>query len=136
MTRLNLRVSRNPGAADIFLRIKGIDAGYEWMSAIIDTGAETTLLPQTLMNSIEYRLTERGRAAVEQAGIAQQSFEVIEAIIKVSLEDLSGEQTAEFEALVWFSDTDEALLGMEGILDRAILHLDMPNLSGYLEFPD
>lgn len=34
---------------------------------------------------------------------------------------------------VWFAPTNATLLGMTGALDRAVLHLDMPTLTGYIE---
>ncbi len=136
MTRVPLRVYQNPGGAELFVRLTTHKGDYEWIAATIDTGAEVTLLPLHLMAIVPYQITARGQILVEQAGIAQQSFEVTEARVTLALEGLDGTQTGEFQAVVWFTDTQEALLGFDGILDRAILHLDMPALTGYIDLAD
>ena len=87
------------------------------------------------MSVLEYRLSARGSFTIEQAGIAEQSFEAVEAYVTIFLEDEAGGRTEELEIRVWFAGTRDALIGFDGILDRAILHLDMPELTGYLEFP-
>ncbi len=134
MTRIQLRVYRDPGQAEVFLNIKRKDNGYEKRASIVDTGAQVSLLPGLLMNILAYRLSERGSFTVEQAGIATQSFEAVEAYVTVFLEDMSGNRTDDFEARVWFAATREVLLGFDGILDRAVLHVDMLNLTGYLDY--
>ncbi len=71
---------------------------------------------------------------VRQAGFAQHTFEVYEAYVTAFLEDQLGNQTENIDILVWFAETEEdSVIGFSGILDRAILHLDMPNLTGYLD---
>jgi len=102
-------------------------------AATVDTGAEVYLLPSLLMTVLDYRISERGSFSIEQAGIAQQSFEAIEAYITLFIEDSTGHRTRDFEVRVWFAGTRELLLGFEGILDRGILHVDMLHLTGYLE---
>ncbi|HEX3054346.1 MAG TPA: hypothetical protein VHP83_27060 [Aggregatilineaceae bacterium] len=134
MTQIQLRVYRDPGQAEVFLNTKRKDGGYDKRAAIVDTGAQISLLPSLLMEMLDYRLSERGSFMVEQAGIAEQSFEAVEAYITVFLEDDTGNRTDDFEILVWFAGTREVLLGFYGVLDRAILHLDTPNLTGYLNF--
>lgn len=136
MARLQLRVYRSPGYAETFLQIKGQDNQFAPRVAVIDTGAQITLLPMHLLETIEYRLTQRGNFTIDQAGIAKQSFEAIEAEITVYLEDLAGNRSPEFVVPAWFAQTDKSLIGFGGILEQAIFHLDMPHLSGYLEFPD
>jgi len=136
MPRIQLRVYRDPGQAEVFLNIKRKDSGYEKRAAIVDTGAQVSLLPSLLMNILAYRLSERGSFTIEQAGIATHSFGAIEAYITVFLEDMSGNRTDEFEVRVWFAGTREVLLGFDGVLDRAVLHVDMLNLTGYLELAD
>lgn len=135
MTRLQLRVYRDPGQAEAFLKIKQKDSGYYTCTVIVDTGAEVSLLPDDLMEELYYRLSERGSFEVTQAGIAKQVFVATEAYVTVYLEDMNGTRTAEFEILVWFTETINFLIGFGGILERAILHLDTSNLAGYLEFP-
>lgn len=133
MARIQLRVYRDPGQAEVFLNIKRKDNRYEKRAAIVDTGAQVSLLPSLLMDVLAYRLSERGSFTVEQAGIATQAFEAIEAYITVFLEDMSGNRTDDFEVRVWFAATREVLLGFDGILDHAVLHVDMLNLTGYIE---
>lgn len=133
MARIQLRVYRDPGQAEVFLNIKRKDNGYEKRAAIVDTGAQVSLLPSLLMNVLVYRLSERGSFTIEQAGIATQSFEAIEAYVTVFLEDMSGTRTDDFEVRVWFAATREVLLGFDGILDHAVLHVDMLDLAGYIE---
>jgi hypothetical protein len=133
MPRIQLRVYHDPGQAEVFLNIKRKDGGYEKRAAVVDTGAQVSLLPSLLMNVVAYRLSERGGFTIEQAGIATQAFEAIEAYITMFLEDMSGNRTDDSEVCVWFAGTREVLLGFDGILDRAVLHVDMLNLTGYLE---
>ena len=73
-------------------------------------------------------------ATVEQAGIARQMFTVTEAFVQMFLEDPYGARTSVFEVRVGFADTDKVLIGCDGILDRAILHIDMRDTrSGWIE---
>lgn len=134
MTRIQLRVYRDPGQADVFLNIKRKDGGYDKRAALVDTGAQVSLLPGFLMNILAFRPSERGAFTIEQAGIAKQTFQAVEAYIAVFLEDEAGNRTNEFEILVWLADASDILLGFDGVLESAVLHLDMPNLSGYIEF--
>lgn len=67
-------------------------------------------------------------------GIAVQAFEATEGYVTIFLEDVAGARTAEFEARVWFTDTIRFLIGFSDILDQAVLYLDMPRLTGYLDF--
>jgi hypothetical protein len=103
---------------------------------IVDTGAQISLLPSILADKVDFRPTARGKIIVHQAGIAAQKFEALEARVNIFLEDTSGNRTKEFETTVWFAESNVILLGFDGLLDRAILHLDMPNQSGYIEIPD
>ncbi len=104
------------------------------MNAAIDTGGEISLFPNTHLPDLDFRQTERGLIRIEQAGIAKQSFDAIEGQIVIILEDPFGNQTNEFEITTWFGDTNRTLLGFEGILDRAVLHLDMLyRLEGWIE---
>jgi hypothetical protein len=124
----------DPGEAEVFLKVRRNDGSLEPLTAAIDTGAETTLLPNDILNKVKHRLSERGTVTVQQAGIARQTFTVTEAFVILMLEDQFGTQTAEFEVRVWFADTDQALIGYHDILDRATLHIDMRETrSGYIE---
>jgi hypothetical protein len=70
---------------------------------------------------------------ITQAGIAQQDFEATEAFVTIYLEDAAGNQTPSFEILAWFTATRQTLIGFQDILDRAVLHIDMPQRDGWLE---
>lgn len=133
MPRIQLQLYINPGAAEVFVNIKRKDGIYQRFTATVDTGAEVSLLPFIMLNDVEYRRTARGNITVDQAGIAKQSFEATEAFVTIFLEDQTGVQTGEFEVRVWFADTDEVLVGFDGILDRAVLHIDMPKRDGWIE---
>lgn len=134
MTRIQLRVYRNPGQAEVFVNIKRKDGGYYTQAGIVDTGAQTSLLPQALAEVVAYRLSERGSFMVEQAGIAQQAFQAVEAYVSLFLEDQAGARTEELEVRVWFARARHVLIGFDDILEHTVLHLDMPNLTGHLEF--
>lgn len=136
MPRIQLRVYIDPGRAEVFLNLRHKEGKYHFYTAVVDSGAETSLLPINLMSILDYRLSERGHFMIEQAGIAKQSVEVVEAYVNVFLEDITGAKTEEFEARVWFTDSSYYLAGFGGILERAVLHLDMPTLTGYLEFAE
>lgn len=136
MAQVILRVYTNPGQAECFLNLKAKDEGYVRRVGIIDTGAQISLFPRILADKVEFRPTARGKINVHQAGMAGQTFEALEAVVNIFLEDTTGNRTITFEARVWFAETDVILLGFEGLLDRAILHLDMPNRAGYIEIDD
>jgi hypothetical protein len=133
VTKLQFRMYQNPGAAELFITIPTRDGDLIRASATLDTGAEVTVLPDSIMESCEYRLSELGHVIVQQAGIAHQVFEITEAYVTLYLEDEFGNRTQNFEAPIWFTDTDEPLLGFKGILDEAIFCIDMRDLSGYLD---
>ncbi|MFN8373303.1 MAG: hypothetical protein U0694_10570 [Anaerolineae bacterium] len=116
----------DPEEVEITFSVRRKDQTYERLTGIVDTGAEVSLLPRTLLDKIGYRPSERlGELTVDQAGIAKQSFSAIEGYATFVLEDQYGSRTPPFEARVWFADTDIALIGFEGILNRAVLHIDM-----------
>ena len=133
-SKIQLRVYVQPGQAEVFINIRRKDGGYHKQAAIVDTGAQISLLPPELMASLDYRLSENGQITVEQAGIAQQAFQAIEAFVTLHLEDGFGNRTAPTEVRVWFAKTRKVLVGFDGVLERAVLHLDAPRLTGYLEF--
>lgn len=133
MPRLQLRLYVNPGGADVFMNIRLKDGNFQPMAAYVDTGAEVSLLPIEFMEKCAYRLVNDKPVTIDQAGIARQVFTATEATIKLFLEDYTGTRTGEFEARVWFADTDEVLLGFADILDHATLHIDMPQRAGWIE---
>jgi hypothetical protein len=134
MTRILLRIHISPGQAEVFINLKAQDGIHRRRIAAIDTGAAISLLPNALMDVLDYRLSGNETITIDQAGIAKQAFHATEAYVTLYLEDWTGLRTEEFEARVWFADTNRILIGFEGILDRAVLHVDMPNRTGYLEF--
>lgn len=134
MPRINLFIYRDPGQVEVFVNLLRLDGTYERLMAIIDTGAAISLFPRELLNVLSYRLGERGTFIIEQAGIANQSFEAIEAYITVFFEDAAGNRTHPTEILVWFAETAVSLVGFEGVLDRAVLHIDLlTNSQAWLE---
>jgi hypothetical protein len=135
VAQVQLRLNRR--RAEVFVRLKRPDTTYEILTATVDTGAQISLFPRTLLLKAAYRKVNEGVISIEQAGIASQSFKAIEAIVTLFLEDQYGNQTRDIEVLAWFADTRIALLGFTDVLDRAVLHLDMVNQpSGYIDIPD
>lgn len=134
MTRINLRIYLQPGQAETFVSIRRHDDTQEFINAIIDTGAEISVFPVDLLQYVPHRLSSTPDVEIEQAGIAKQRFIAKEAYIKISLEDAQGNRTDEFEIRAWFADTGRALLGFEGLLEQAVLHIDMPQRDGWVAF--
>jgi hypothetical protein len=131
--RVQLRLYVHPAEAEVVIHVKRLDGSYRTLTATIDTGAEVSLFPMDILAELDHRVSQRGAVHVEQAGIAQQSFKGTEAYIRLFLEDYTGSRTHEFEAPVWFANTNAILLGFEGILDQAILHIDMKQRFGWIE---
>ncbi len=131
MTRLHLRTYIAPGAAELFCNVLRQDGSYERLAATVDTGAQISMLPDDLLDLVVYR--EYTTITIEQAGIAQQAFQGAEALVTITLEDEFGNITEPFEIQTWFADTNRSLVGFLGVLDRAVLHIDMPQRSGWLE---
>ena len=133
MIRLQLRIYTYPGEAQIFANLQRKDGDQETITATIDTGAAISLVPIELMEIIDSRSSAASKVVIDQAGIAGQSFEAVEAFVTISLEDTVGNLTPPFEIPVWFAATTTPLLGFAGVLDRVILHLDMLQQIGWLE---
>jgi predicted aspartyl protease len=133
MERIQLNLYDDPGQVEVFINLKQKDGGIYRIAALIDTGAAVSLLPSRLMDFIEYRVVNERAIKIEQAGIARQSFKAIEAYVYLSLEDATGARTQEAEVLVWFAQTRATLIGFKEVLDRAVLHIDMLNRSGWIE---
>ncbi len=125
MPRIHLRVYVEPEQAEVLCNVLRSDGTYERLAAVVDTGAAVSLMPNDLLNKVAHRLGKRGSFIVEQAGIANQSFQAVEGYVMLMLEDEYGQRTSPFEVLVWFADTKVALIGFADVLDRAILHIDM-----------
>ena len=133
MPRIQLQLYSEPGQIDIFCKLRASDDTYERLTAIVDTGAAISLFPLWLLSSIDYEITFAEKIRIDQAGIAEQSFEALEAIVTIVLEDAAGNLTQPFNVPAWFADTDQPLIGFTGILDRSVLHIDMPQQIGWLE---
>jgi hypothetical protein len=134
MTRIQLRLYMNPGEAEITVAIKLPDNTYERITGKVDTGAEISLLPDDILTKLAPIPAEEHQIfTVEQAGIANQSFQVEERQITMILEDQFGNETQPFVARVWFGETEIALIGFQDILECALLHIDMPQRTGWLE---
>ena len=133
MTRLLLRIYVNPGEAHIFSNLLRKDGSQETTAATIDTGAAISLFPAELLELVAYRPIGDEKIIIDQAGIANQSFEAVEAFVTISLEDEFGHLTQPFEIPAWLADSAIPLLGFAGVLDRAILHIDMPQQVGWIE---
>ncbi len=133
MTHIQLQIYLAPEQVDIFCKLKFKDGTFERLSAAVDTGAEVSLFPLNLLDGVDYRLSERGKIIVDQAGIANQAFEAVETFVTIVLEDANGNLTQPFEIPAWFADTNQPLIGFAGVLDRTVLHVDMPQRDGWLE---
>jgi hypothetical protein len=134
MTRIQLRLYIDPGEVEITFNVRRSDQIYERVTGVVDTGASVSLLPNNLLSKLDLRPSEqRGTFTVEQAGIAKQAFEATEAYVTLFLEDQLGQLTQPFEVRVWFAETDIALIGFADILKPAVLHIDMPQRTGWLE---
>jgi hypothetical protein len=133
MPRLQLLVYRDPGQVEVFLNIRLVDGIFEPVAVIIDTGAQNSLLPAQWLERVDTSGGERQEIRIGQAGIARQSFTATQAVVTVFLEDLNGNRSEKFATPMWFAGTDVSLIGFGGILERTTLHLDLPNLSGYLD---
>src|SRR3954469_15768448 len=132
MPRLKLRIYVSPSEAEIFCNLLRTDGNQETTAATIDTGASISLFPIELLDVLSYRVLQE-RITIEQAGVANQFFEAVEAVVTISLEDEVGNVTPPFEIPAWFADTNQPLIGFAGVLDRAVLHIDMLQKSGWLE---
>lgn len=135
MPRVQLQAYLDPGRAEVFLNIKTKDNGYERLVAVVDTGAQISLLPTRLLNILDYRIVGRGTIIAQQAGIARQQFTANIALVKLSLEDQYGVRSVELTVPILFAeDTDEVLIGFDGILDRAKLYIDiLDSRTGWIE---
>jgi hypothetical protein len=133
MIRIQLRIYTQPGEAQLFVNLQRKDGYLETIAATVDTGAALALLPSELMEIIDWRPAADQEIVIDQAGIAGQAFSAVEAFVTISLEDAAGNRTLPFEVPVWFAETTTPLIGFAGVLDRAILHLDMLQQLGWLE---
>jgi hypothetical protein len=130
---LNCAFTLTPGEAEVFCNLLRKDGTQEKLTATIDTGASISLFPRELLDIVQYDGLQATNIIVEQAGIAQQAFQAIEAEVTLSLEDASGNITKPLEIRAWFANTNARLIGFADVLERGILHIDMPGQTGWLE---
>lgn len=97
-TLINLIVNYEPSYAEVSVAMDRYDGGIARITAIVDTGARTSLFPSYLLDLIPHHVLRR--IEIEQAGIALQVFEGIEARITLWLEDRQGNRTAPLHAVV------------------------------------
>lgn len=133
MTRVSLRVTQDPPQAEVMLRCLRFDGNWEFITAVVDTGAEVSLLPSQWRDIIAHDRAETIPMRVERGGRDDVVYDTLEAKVTAYIEDEQGNQSEPFLMTVWFAPTNATLLGMTGALDRAVLHLDMPTLTGYIE---
>ena len=133
MAHLELRIYVAPSEAQVFCNVLRRDGNYETLTVTVDTGAAVSLFPTELLDVVVTRPIGRQTVIIDQAGIASQFFEAVEAVVMISLEDEFGNRTQFFEIPAWFADTDTPLVGFAGVLDHAVLLLDMPGRSGWIE---
>lgn len=133
MAPITLRVYKEPGQAEVFCNLLMKDGAFERITAVIDTGAQTSLFPIDILDEVAHDFESRQVIHLEQAGISQQAFQGVQCVVTIFLEDIEGNQTRPMEIPAWFANTGIALLGFEGILDQSVLHIDMPTLTGYLD---
>src|SRR5207253_1371801 len=124
--KVSLRVITNPAHALVYLNVRLKNGGYERMSAVVDTGAEFSMLPNRLMEVLDYEITERQTVEIERAGV--QTFTAQEAKVWLYADDESDHRSPDYECIIWFAAGQEVLAGFGGLLNRATLYLDMPNL--------
>jgi hypothetical protein len=132
MTRLHLRLYTNPGEAQIFCNFATKEGGFERTTVTIDTGAAISLFPRELLALVDHQIIDE-EVFVEQAGVSSQEFRAVEARVTVVLEDERGQRTEPIVIRAWFTETWTHLIGFADLLEKAVLHIDMPQLEGWLE---
>jgi hypothetical protein len=133
MPKIALSLVIQPYQAEVFVNLKGLDGIDQRMVAVIDTGADTCLFPRHLLPLLDYQQIS-DEIIIEQAGIAQQQFSATEALVNIFLEDYQGNQSTLFEVRALFADTSIALIGFDGVLDRATLYIDYRSRNeGWIE---
>lgn len=90
MVRIALNLYLNPTQVEAFVVLKRKDGIEHRLVGIIDTGAEISLFPKSLLNILEHEIVSETPITLEQAGIASQTFEVQEAIVTLQFEDQQG----------------------------------------------
>jgi hypothetical protein len=123
MARLNLVLINQPYEVQVFVRFKLRDGNFDTMVAVVDTGADICLFPRRWLETAEHTILDKD-IVLEQAGIAKQAFEAIEAEITLYCEDALGNESTPIKVRAWFADTTKVILGFRDVLDRAKLYID------------
>ena len=119
---------------EAFVSFNRPDGAYERTVAFVDTGAQVSLFPNTLLDRVENTpIADGGTIELEQAGIAGQVFTATEAFITLRLEDMQGNRTQDLSIRAWFANTSVALLGWRDLLEMGILHVDAPQRHATFE---
>jgi len=82
--------------------------------ALVDTGADFTLLPHSL--AIELGIAVERDRAIELSGVGHSTIEASPA--NVSFELRQGNESVRWKGRAYFADQDYLLLGNEGFLER------------------
>jgi hypothetical protein len=134
MSQVALKLNKNPGLVETFVRFKAKEGHYIAWFAFIDTGAQVSLFPLSFLEKLEHRIIDED-FEIEQAGIAGQAFKAIEAEITLYVEDLQGNESQPITVRAWFAQTSKYIIGFQDILDRAELHIDYrQSQTGWIEF--
>lgn len=123
MSRIALTVYYQPSMLEIFVRFVTKAKPNKLFTGFIDTGATVSLFPLEILDLLEHTIIEKG-IEIEQAGIAGQYFDAVDAKVKLYFEDAQGNQSPEIEVRAWFANTSKMIIGFQDILDRSTLHVD------------
>jgi hypothetical protein len=137
MGRVALILYLSPGEAQVAINFRMKAVGYFTTTVTVDTGAEVSMFPRKWLQTLDYQVASAHEVEIEQAGIASQSFKATEVTVYIFLEDGQGNRTPEIEITAWFSETEQALLGFAGVLDRAKLFIDLEDTqTGWIDIRD
>lgn len=134
MSQVALKLNTKPALIETFVRFKVKEGHFLPWIAFIDTGAEVSLFPLSLLEKLEYKIID-DNFVIEQAGIAGQDFKAVEAEITIYFEDLQANESPPMLVRAWFAQTTKYIIGFQDVLDRATLHVDYrQSRSGWIEF--
>jgi hypothetical protein len=118
---------------EIYVRFKTQLGSSKLTVGFIDTGATVSLFPLNFLNELEHTIINPS-IEIEQAGIAGQVFNAVEAEVQLYCEDTQGNVSPELTVRAWFADTSKIIIGFQDILDRATLYADFrQSRTGWIE---
>lgn len=132
MAIIRCRIVDQPPVIEIDLAFPMLQGNLFYTHGYIDTAAEISLFPNSLLSLVEYTFVRQ--ITVEQAGISAQGFSAVEAITTLNLQDVYTGEMVSVHGLAWFADTHTYIVGMKDILEHAIMYMDIPQRYGYLQF--